>query len=75
MCKREEALLMGYKLLYNKEAKLITERTSVDINKLKIYFTDEEFNTLKTVIREATQKLDEVHSYIEASLNARKMTN
>jgi hypothetical protein len=26
-------------------------------------------------MREATKKLDEVHNYIEANLNARKMTD
>ena len=41
---------------------------------LKKYFTVEEYSTLQTVIREATKKLDEVHNYIEANLNARKMT-
>tara|TARA_R110000823_G_scaffold239989_1_gene365071 strand:- start:140 stop:370 length:231 start_codon:yes stop_codon:yes gene_type:complete len=73
--KREEALLLGYKLLYNRAGNLVTEKTSVDIRELKTLFSLEEYSTLQTVIREATAKLDEVHNYIEANLNARKFTD
>tara|TARA_R100000742_G_C4229068_1_gene51053 strand:- start:338 stop:571 length:234 start_codon:yes stop_codon:yes gene_type:complete len=72
--KKEEAKLLGYKLLYNRAGNLVTERTSVDIKELKKYFSVEEYSTLLTVLREATKKLDEVHNYIESNLNARKMT-
>ena len=71
--KKEEAVLLGYKVLYNRAGKLITERTSTDIKKLKPYFTNEEYATLQTVIREGTVKLDEIHNHIEANLNARIM--
>ena len=71
--KREEAEVGGYKLLYNRTGNLVTERLSTDITKLKKYFTVEEYATLNTIVREATKKLDEVHNYIEANLNARKM--
>ena len=73
--KRKEATLIGYKLLYNRSGKLITERTSTDITLLKQYFTAEEYATLQTVVREGTNKLDEIHNYIEANLNARRMTD
>ena len=73
--KRKEAQILGYKLLYDRTGKLVTERTSTDISKLKRFLSKEEYVTLQTVLREATQKLDEVHNYIEDSLNARKMTN
>ena len=70
---KKEATLIGYKLLYNRSGKLITERTSTDITLLKQYFTAEEYATLQTVVREGTNKLDEIHNYIEANLNARRM--
>ena len=73
--KRKEAQILGYKLLYDRTGKLITERTSTDISKLKKFLSKEEYVTLQTVLREATLKLDEVHNYIEDSLNARKMTD
>tara|TARA_X000001382_G_scaffold2256_1_gene2692 strand:- start:3 stop:233 length:231 start_codon:yes stop_codon:yes gene_type:complete len=73
--KREEAILMGYKLLYNRSGKLITERTSTDITELKPYFSKEEYATLQTLIRETTVKLDAIHNYIEANLNARRMSD
>ena len=72
---KKEAVLLGYKVLYNRAGKLITERVSTDIKELKPYFTDEEYATLQTVIREGTTKLDEIHNSIEANLNARIMTD
>ena len=72
---KKEATLLGYKVLYNRAGKLITERTSTDITSLNQYFTAEEYATLQTVVREGTNKLDEIHNYIEANLNARRMTD
>jgi hypothetical protein len=73
--KRKEARLLSYSLLYDKSGKLITERTSTDIKELKKFFTPEEYQTLRTIIREATQQLDTVHNHIEACLNARIMNS
>ena len=72
--KRTEAKLVGYTLFYDLTGKLVTERTSTDIKDLEKFFTPEEYNTLKTVIREATTKLDKIHNEIEAHLNARLLT-
>ena len=71
--KNKEAVLLGYKFIYNRAGKLVTERISTDIKKLKPYLNKEEYETLKTIVREGTVKLDEVHNYIEANLNARIM--
>tara|TARA_R110000824_G_scaffold14559_3_gene61867 strand:- start:2695 stop:2922 length:228 start_codon:yes stop_codon:yes gene_type:complete len=70
--KREEAKLLGYAILFNKQGQLIAERTSTDITKLKDQLTKEDFNTLQSIVRSATRELDEVHSKIEADLNFRK---
>ena len=72
--KREEAKLLSYTLLYDRSGKLVTERTHTDISTLEKMFSKEEFNTLNTVIREASGKLDEIHSYVENYLSARVMT-
>jgi hypothetical protein len=74
MSKRKEAQVLGYKLLYDRTGKLVSERTSTDITSLRKYLTKEEYNTLDTVIREATLKLDGIHKYLEDYLNARVMT-
>ena len=73
--KQKEATLFGYKGLYSRTGKVITERVSTDIKELKPYFSQEEYATLQTVVREGTRKLDEVHNYIEANLNARIMAD
>jgi len=73
--RRNEAKLLSYTLLYDRSGKLVTERTSTDIKELKKYFTLEEYETLKTIMREATQQLDTVHNHIEACLNARIMNS
>lgn len=69
--KREEARLLSYTLLYDKTGKLITERVSTDIEKLKKFLTVEDYNLLKTTIRETTIELDKIHNRIEAHLNGR----
>ena len=71
--KRQEAKLLSYSLLYDRSGKLITERLTTDIIKLKPYFSTQEYNVLKTTMREATTQLDKIHSLIEAHLNARRM--
>ena len=73
--RRNEAKLLSYTLLYDRSGKLVTERTSTDITEPKKYFTLEEYETLKTIMREATQQLDTVHNHIEACLNARIMNS
>ena len=45
--KREEARLLSYTLLYDKSGKLVTERISTDIEKLKKFLTVEDYNILK----------------------------
>ena len=70
--KRKEARLLGYEVLFNKQGQLITERTSVDITKLKQHLTSEDFNLLQSTMRSASRELDEVHDRIESDLNARK---
>ena len=72
--KRKEAKILGYKLLYDRTGKLITERTSTDITELKKFLTKEEYNTLNTVVRETTTQLDKIHKYLEDYLNSRIMT-
>lgn len=69
--KRNEAQLLAYKLLYDKSGNLVTERTKVDITKLKKHLSPQDYENLRIIIREATVKLDAIHSYIESYLNAR----
>ena len=65
--KRKEATLLGYKFLYDKSGKLITERITTDITKLKEHFKPEDYAVLEVVMR------DSIHQDIENHLNARKM--
>jgi len=70
--KREEAKLLGYEVLFNKQGQLITERTTTDITILAKQLSKEDFNLLQSTIRSATRELDSVHNKIEADLNGRK---
>ena len=69
--KREEAKLLGYAILFNKQGQLISERTSTDLSKLKKHLSKEDFNLLQSTMRSATRELDSVHNKIEADLNGR----
>jgi|TARA_R100000742_G_C4276344_1_gene97337 hypothetical protein len=73
--KKKEAVLLGYKFLYNKSGQLITERTTTDITKLKKFLKKYEYELLQVIMREGTAKLDAIHSDIENHINARKMTD
>jgi hypothetical protein len=70
--KKNEATLIGYKILFDKKGNLVTERISTDIKKLKKYFSQEDYSMVRSIINEATIKLDKIHNEIEAALNARK---
>jgi len=73
--KKQEATLLQYTLLYNRTGKLVTERISTDIEKLKSFLSTEEYELLNTTLRECTKKLDDIHIYIENHLDARKFTD
>jgi len=70
--KKKEAVLIGYKILFDRKGNLITERISTDIKKLKKYFNVEDYNILRSTLHEATLRLNEIHSQIEVALDARK---
>ena len=51
--KNNEATLLGYRILFDSKGNLITERTSVDIKKLKKSFSLEDYNLLRSILFEA----------------------
>ena len=70
--KKKEAVLIGYKILFDTKGNLITERISTDIKKLKKYLNIEDYNILRSTMYEATLRLNEIHNQIEVSLDSRK---
>ena len=69
--KKNEAVLVSYKLLIDTKGKVITERSVSDIDQLEENFNPGIFNTLKTTIKLAQVEFDKIHNLIEANLNAR----
>jgi hypothetical protein len=67
-----EAPLVGYKILFDAKGNLVTERTFVDIKKLKKFLSKEDYSLINSIIFQATVELDTIHNKIEASLDARK---
>ena len=70
--KKNEAILISYKILFDEKGNLVTERISTDIKKLKKYLNIEDYNILRSTIYEATLRLNEIHNQIEVALDARK---
>ena len=70
--KREEATLVGYKILFDAKGNLVTERIAVDIKKLEKFFNKEDYSLVKSIISETKIELDRIHNRIEAALDARK---
>ena len=69
--KKNEAILLSYKLLIDTKGKLHTERSVSDIDHLEEQFNISTFNTLKTVLRVGKIELDKVHNKIEDELDSR----
>ena len=69
--KKNEAILLSYKLLIDTKGKIHTERSISDIDQIEEKFTVSTFNTLKTVLRVGKTELDKVHNKIENELDAR----
>ena len=69
--KKNEAVLVSYKLLIDTKGKVITERSISDIDQLEEKINPVIFNTLKTTIKLAQVEFDKIHNLIEANLNAR----
>ena len=70
--KREEATLVGYKILFDVKGNLVTERIAVYIKKLEKFFNKEDYSLVKSIISETKIELDRIHNRIEAALDARK---
>ena len=70
--KKTEATLVGYKVLFDKKGNLMTERTSTDLKYLESVLSRRDYNILRTVIYEATIRLNDIHNQIEVALDARK---
>ena len=69
--KKNEAVLISYKLLIDTKGKVITERSVSDINEIENRLNPIMFHTLKAVILRAKSELDKIHNKIEADLNGR----
>jgi hypothetical protein len=70
--KKTEATLVGYRVLFDKKGNLMTERTSTDLKYLESVLSRRDYNILRTVIHEATIRLNDIHNQIEVALDARK---
>tara|TARA_R110002051_G_scaffold322838_2_gene414480 strand:- start:95 stop:316 length:222 start_codon:yes stop_codon:yes gene_type:complete len=70
--KNKEATLFGYRILFDSKGNLLTERTTTNIKDIKNQFTKKDYYLLRSIIREATLRLDKIHNQIEVALDARK---
>jgi hypothetical protein len=69
--KKNEAVLVSYKLLIDTKGRVITERSLSDIDQIEEKFNPIIFHTLKTTIKLAQVEFDKIHNMIEDNLNAR----
>ena len=69
--KKNEAVLVSYKLLIDTKGKVISERSISDIDQIEEKFNPIIFNTLKTTMKLAQVEFDKIHNISEANLNAR----
>ena len=50
----------------------MTERISTDLKYLKSTLNRRDYNLIRTIIHEATVRLNDIHNQIEVALDARK---
>ena len=70
--KKNEAVLLGYKLLFDSKGNLVTERTSTDLAAMKESFSEKDYHLLTSVLFETKTRLDKIHIEIEKALDSRK---
>tara|TARA_Y100000034_G_scaffold100276_1_gene123510 strand:- start:34 stop:273 length:240 start_codon:yes stop_codon:yes gene_type:complete len=69
--KKKEANIISYKILLDATGKVITERSILELDKMKGKLNVSTMATLKTIIRTADVEFKKIHNKIETELDAK----
>lgn len=63
--------IISFKVLLDSSGKLVTEKSEVDLPKLKDSISKETYFTMQTILRVVNAEFNKLHSKIETELDAR----
>jgi len=73
--KAKEANILSYRILFDTKGQLITEISGLPIKDAGKAFSGSDLKIIQTVIREGRRKIDDIHNYLEAELDALNATS
>ncbi len=68
--KKKEATVVGFQVLINSEGNVVTEMSGIPEQDLHKAFKGEELEIMRSIIRLAKPKLQEMHKFLEDELCA-----
>lgn len=63
--------IISFKVLLDSSGKLITEKSELELNKIKDVVPTETYYTLQTILRTVNAEFNKLHNKIETELDAR----
>jgi hypothetical protein len=63
--------IISFKVLLDSSGKLITEKSELELNKIKDAVPIETYHTLQTILRTVNAEFNKLHNKIETELDAR----
>ena len=63
--------IISFKVLLDSSGKLITEKSELELNKIKESIPKETYYTLQTILRTVNSEFNKLHNKIETELDAR----
>ena len=73
--KAKEANILSYRILFDTKGQLITEISGLPLKDAGKAFSGSDLKIIQTVIREGRRKIDDIHNYLEAELDALNATS
>jgi|TARA_B100000073_G_scaffold309507_1_gene281265 hypothetical protein len=63
--------IISFKVLLDSSGKLVTEKSELELNKIKESIPKETYYTLQTILRTVNAEFNKLHNKIETELDAR----
>lgn len=70
LSKPQEATVLGFKILIDSRGSVVTEMCGIPPEDLHKAFKGEELETIRNIVHLTKPKLDVLHAFLEAELNA-----
>lgn len=68
--KKKEATVVGFKVLINSEGNVVTEMSGIPEQDLHTVFKGDELEIMRSIVRLAKPKLQDMHKFLEDELSA-----